>query len=60
MDEVTVRVEVRAEQFSDRMRDMQHLHDLIDRQIHAITGVRMQSNSSSRRLWSGWPERPNA
>ena len=42
MDEVTVRVEVRAEQFSDRMRDMQHLHDQIDRQIHAITGIRMQ------------------
>ncbi len=41
LDQVTVRVEVRPEDFSDRMREMQALHDKIDREIHAITGLRM-------------------
>ncbi len=41
MDQVVVRVEVRPEDFSDRMREMQALRDRIDREIHAITGLRM-------------------
>lgn len=41
LDQVTVRVEVRPEDFSDRMREMQALRDRIDREIHAITGLRM-------------------
>jgi len=42
MDEVCVKVEVRPEDFSDRMREMQVLRDRIDREIHAITGLRMR------------------
>ena len=41
LDQVTVRVEVRPEDFSDRMREMQALRDRIDREINAITGLRM-------------------
>lgn len=41
LDEVVVKVEVRREWFSDRMRDMHRLRDRIDRQIHAVTGIRM-------------------
>jgi phenylacetate-CoA ligase len=41
MDQVVVRVEVRPEDFSDKMREMQALRDRIDREIHAITGLRM-------------------
>jgi phenylacetate-CoA ligase len=41
MDEVTVHVEMRAKEFSDRMRDMQALKERIDREIQSITGVRM-------------------
>jgi phenylacetate-CoA ligase len=40
LDEITVRVEVRVQDFSDKMREMQALHDRIDRSIQAITGVR--------------------
>jgi phenylacetate-CoA ligase len=41
MDEITVHVEMRAKEFSDRMRDMQALKERIDREIQSITGVRM-------------------
>lgn len=41
LDTVTVQVEVRPEAFSDEMRKMQALHDHIDHEIHAVTGVRM-------------------
>jgi phenylacetate-CoA ligase len=41
LDEVTVLVEVRPESFSDEMRHMQALRDRIDREIHAITTVRV-------------------
>jgi phenylacetate-CoA ligase len=41
MDEVTVHVEMRSQDFSDRMSDMQALKDRIDREIQSITGVRM-------------------
>lgn len=40
LDEVTVRVEIRTQDFSDTMRDLQHLRDSISRRIHAITGIR--------------------
>ena len=40
LDEVTVRVEVRAEIFSDKMSRMQALRDRIDREIQSITGIR--------------------
>jgi phenylacetate-CoA ligase len=40
MDEVTVRVEIRAGDFSDKMSRLQELHDRIDREIQAITGIR--------------------
>jgi phenylacetate-CoA ligase len=41
LDEVTVRVEMRRQDFSDRMRDMQALKERIDREIQSITGMRM-------------------
>ncbi len=41
LDMVVVKVEVRPEAFSDEMRKMQALHDRIDHEIHAVTGVRM-------------------
>jgi phenylacetate-CoA ligase len=41
MDEVTVRVEMRTQDFSDRMSDMEGLKERIDREIQSITGVRM-------------------
>jgi phenylacetate-CoA ligase len=41
LDEAVVKVEVRAQDFSDEMRQMVELRDRIDRQIHAITGIRM-------------------
>ncbi len=40
MDEVTVRVEIRAGDFSDKMSRLQELHDRIDREIQSITGIR--------------------
>jgi phenylacetate-CoA ligase len=42
LDEVTVRVEVRPESFSDEMRRMQALRDRIDREIQSVTGIRMR------------------
>ncbi len=39
LDQVTVKVEVRAEVFSDKMRDMQQLRDRIDRKIQTIAGI---------------------
>ena len=41
MDVATVRVEVRPQDFSDRMSEMQALHDRIDREIQSVTGIRM-------------------
>jgi phenylacetate-CoA ligase len=40
LDEVTVQVEILPEDFSDEMRRMQALHDRIDREIHAVAGIR--------------------
>ena len=42
LDEVTVQVEVRPGDFSDKMRQMRALQDRIDREIHAVTGIRMK------------------
>lgn len=42
LDEVTVRVEIRAQDFSDRMDRMQALHDRIEREIQSVTGLRMK------------------
>ena len=41
MDEVTVKVEVRAQDFSDKMSQMQALRERISREIHSITTVRV-------------------
>jgi phenylacetate-CoA ligase len=41
LDEAVVKVEVRPQDFSDEMRQMVALRDRIDREIHAITGLRM-------------------
>jgi phenylacetate-CoA ligase len=41
LDEAVVRVEIRPQDFSDEMRQMVELRDRIDREIHAVTGVRM-------------------
>ena len=41
LDQITVKVEVRPQDFSDKMRDMQALHDKIDRKIHSISGIRV-------------------
>lgn len=40
LDEVVVRAEIEPGLFSDKMSDMQALHDSIDRRIQAITGIR--------------------
>jgi phenylacetate-CoA ligase len=42
MDEVTVHVEIRPQDFSDKMSQMQSLREQIDREVHAVTGLRMQ------------------
>jgi phenylacetate-CoA ligase len=42
LDEVVVKVEIRPGDFSDEMRHMIALHDRIDREIHAVTGIRMR------------------
>jgi len=42
LDELTVRVEVRPEIFSDKMSQMQLLRDRIDREIQSITGIRVR------------------
>jgi phenylacetate-CoA ligase len=41
MDEVTVKVEVRAQDFSDRMSQMEALREKISREIHSITTIRV-------------------
>jgi len=41
LDEAIVKVEVRPGDFRDEMREMIELRDRIDREIHAVTGVRM-------------------
>ncbi len=41
LDEAVVKVEVRPGDFRDEMREMIDLRDRIDREIHAVTGVRM-------------------
>jgi phenylacetate-CoA ligase len=41
MDEVTVRVEIRPQDFSDKMSQMQALRERIDREIQSVTGIRM-------------------
>ncbi|MBN1345031.1 MAG: phenylacetate--CoA ligase [Phycisphaerae bacterium] len=41
MDQVMVRVEIREQDFSDKMSQLQALHDRIDREIQSITGIRM-------------------
>jgi phenylacetate-CoA ligase len=41
LDEAVVRVEIRPGDFSDEMRQMVELRDRIDREIHAVTGIRM-------------------
>jgi phenylacetate-CoA ligase len=41
LDEAVVKVEIRAGEFSDEMRQMVELRDRIDREIHAVTGLRM-------------------
>jgi len=40
MDEMTVKVEVRARDFSDKMSRMQQLRERIDREIQSVTGLR--------------------
>jgi len=39
LDEITVKVEVRPEDFSDKMSVMQALRDRIERKIHGITNI---------------------
>jgi phenylacetate-CoA ligase len=41
LDQAVVKVEVRPEDFRDEMRQMVELKERIDRQIHAVTGIRM-------------------
>jgi phenylacetate-CoA ligase len=41
LDEVTVHVEMRPQDFSDEMRVMQDLRDRIDHEIQSITGIRV-------------------
>jgi phenylacetate-CoA ligase len=41
LDMVTVHVEMRAQDFSDKMREMEALRERIDREIQSITGIRM-------------------
>ncbi|MCX5684698.1 MAG: phenylacetate--CoA ligase [Planctomycetota bacterium] len=41
LDEVTVKVEMRTQDFSDKMTEMQTLRERIDHQIQSITGIRV-------------------
>jgi phenylacetate-CoA ligase len=41
LDQVTVKVEMRAQDFSDKMTEMQTLRERIDREIQSITGIRV-------------------
>ncbi len=42
LDDVIVRVEMRRQDFSDKMSEMQVLREKIDRAIHGVTGIRME------------------
>ncbi|HOC69205.1 MAG TPA: phenylacetate--CoA ligase [Candidatus Hydrogenedentes bacterium] len=42
LDQVTVKVEVRPEFFSDKMSDMQSLRERLDRSIQAVAGIHAQ------------------
>jgi phenylacetate-CoA ligase len=42
LDQVTVKVEIRAEMFSDRMDRMQTLRERIAREIHTVAGIRAE------------------
>ena len=42
LDEVIVHVEMRPQDFSDKLSQVQALHDRIDREINAITGIRVK------------------
>ncbi len=42
LDEVTVKVEVSPDSFSDKLSVMQEMHDRIDREIQTVTGIRMK------------------
>jgi phenylacetate-CoA ligase len=42
LDQVTVKVEIRPELFSDRMDRMQALRERIAREIHAVAGIRAE------------------
>lgn len=42
LDEITVRVEVRPQDLSDKMSDMQMLRERIDREIHAVANIRVK------------------
>lgn len=42
LDEVSVKVEISPQSFSDKMRQMQELMRRIDSEIHSITGIRMK------------------
>ncbi|NLX60710.1 MAG: phenylacetate--CoA ligase [Phycisphaerae bacterium] len=44
LDEVTVHVEMRPQFFSDRMSQIQALHDRIAKAIHAVAGIRVNVN----------------
>jgi phenylacetate-CoA ligase len=41
LDEITVKVELRPEHFSDEMRQMHAYRNKIDHEIFSITGIRM-------------------
>ena len=42
LDQVTVHVEMRPQDFSDKMSQMQALRERIDREIQSVTGIRMK------------------
>jgi phenylacetate-CoA ligase len=42
LDEIKVSVEMSPELFSDKLSDMQTLHDRLSKEIYSITGIRMQ------------------
>ncbi len=44
LDTVTVHVEVRPQDFADTMREMQELHDRLEREIGSILGIRATVN----------------
>ncbi|WET07057.1 hypothetical protein P0136_03455 [Lentisphaerota bacterium ZTH] len=42
LDQGVVKVEVRPQDFSDRMNEMQQLKDKIDHELQAVTGTRFR------------------